>query len=165
MSRPAVFFDRDGVLNVDHGYVSDPSQLEFIDGAPEAVEYLNRLGFLVVVITNQSGIARGMYSEADYRAFMAHMEAELALRGAHFDGVYFCPHLPDATVPELALDCECRKPKPGMLLAAIRDLDIDPARSVMIGDKVSDIEAATAAGVRGERYQGGNLLEFVQRVV
>ena len=109
--RPAAFLDRDGVLNVDHGYAHKPNQLKWIAGAPEAVRLLNEAGYWVIVITNQSGVARGYYSETAVHNFHAHMQDALRTQGAHVDAFYYCPHHPEGTVKELAVQCRCRKPK------------------------------------------------------
>lgn len=157
----AAFLDRDGVLNVDRGYVSRAEDFEWIAGAIEAVRRLNEAGYLVIVVTNQSGIARQYYTEVDFAALMAWMRRELVSRGARLDAVYHCPHRVDGGDPAFAIDCDCRKPKPGMLLRAIADLDIDPSQSFLIGDKQADMEAANAAGVSGYLFEGGNLDAFV----
>jgi D-glycero-D-manno-heptose 1,7-bisphosphate phosphatase len=160
--RGAVFLDRDGVLNEDLGYVHRPADLRWIDGAREAVARINRAGLLAIVVTNQSGVARGFYSEEDVRALHAHMAAELAAVGACVDAFYYCPYHEDGVVPRyVAPDHPDRKPNPGMLLRAIADLDVDPARSLVIGDRASDLEAARRAGVRGALFAGGSLEAFV----
>jgi len=164
-SRPAAFLDRDGVLNVDDGYVFRPEAMRFVAGAPAAVRRLNESGRLVVVVTNQSGVARGYFSEAQMDAFHDHLRAELAAHGAHLDAIYACPFHPDAVVPQYRADHPDRKPKPGMILRAIADLDIDPAGSFLIGDKDSDIEAATRAGIRGHKFAGPDLAIFVDRLL
>lgn len=145
--RRAVFLDRDGVVNVDHGYVGRWEDFEFVPGAVDAMRRLHEAGWLLVVVTNQSGIARGYYTEADYQALTARMCAELAAAGAPLAGVYHCPHHPEGSVARYAVDCECRKPKPGMILRAVCDLNISLSDSVLVGDKLSDIEAARSAGV------------------
>jgi D-glycero-D-manno-heptose 1,7-bisphosphate phosphatase len=137
--RPAAFLDRDGVLNVDRGYVHRLDQLEWVDGAAQAVGLLNRAGYIVIVVTNQSGIARGFYDEAAVRQFHTHMQDGLQAQGAHIDAFYYCPHHPQGTVAEWAVRCRCRKPLPGMLEQAARDWPIDLGRSFMIGDKDDDI--------------------------
>lgn len=147
MSEKAVFIDRDGVLNEERAFVCRPEDFVFIPGAIEALRLLQTADYRLVVVTNQSGIARGLYTEADYLALTAHMRASLRAAGIHLDAVEHCPHLPDAPVARYRLDCECRKPKPGMLLRAIRTLDIDPQRSFLVGDRLSDLEAGRAAGV------------------
>lgn len=144
----ALFLDRDGVLNVDHHYVGRPSEFEVIDGAFDALRHAKSLGYALVVVTNQSGIARGYFSPGDYRILEQHMRAVFASEGVHFTGIYHCPHHPEGIVPEFSIACDCRKPKPGMILQAAREHGIDLGASIMVGDKESDAYAARAAGVR-----------------
>lgn len=164
---PTAFLDRDGVLNVDHGYVYRIDELDWIDGAPEAVRVLNEAGFRVVVITNQSGIARGHYGEEAVVRFHAHMRAFLAERGARIDAFYVCPHHPEGTVAPYAIDCECRKPKIGLLEQAARDCAVDRARSFVIGDRDGDVEAAAAFGIRGVKFDWTKqkLVEIVRELI
>lgn len=143
----AAFLDRDGVINVDHGYVHRADQFELLPGVSAALRKLSDAGLLLVVVTNQSGIARGLYTEQDYEALTVHMRARLAAEGVRLDAVYHCPHLQDAAVPAYRKQCDCRKPLPGMILRAIAEHDIEPARSMLVGDKASDIAAGRAAGV------------------
>lgn len=145
--RRAAFLDRDGVVNIDRGYVYRRDEFRFVPGTLAACATLHRLGLTLVVVTNQSGIARGMYTEQDYRQLTAWMVSQFAAAGAPLAGVYHCPHLPQAVVAEYRRDCGCRKPAPGMLFAAARELSIDLSRSMLFGDKPSDIEAAQAAGI------------------
>lgn len=159
--RPAVFFDRDGVLNLDHGYVHRVADFTWVDGALDAIRRLNRLGWLVFVVTNQSGVARGYYDEAAVAALHGWMAAEAERAGAHIDDFRYCPHLPKASVPAYAKDCDCRKPGPGMLLDLMAAWPVDAARSFMIGDKASDMEAARAAGIASHLFGGGDLAAFV----
>lgn len=147
MSRKAAFIDRDGVLNEERAFVHRAEDFVFVPGAVQALRALQAQGYLLVVVTNQSGIARGLYSEADYHALTRHMRERLEAEEIHLDAVEYCPHLPDAPVERYRLDCDCRKPKPGMLNRAIRALDIDPRASFLVGDRLSDIEAGRAAGV------------------
>lgn len=154
----AVFFDRDGVLNVDRGYVHRKEDWEWNLQAREAVRYLNDRGFLVIVVTNQSGIARGYYGERDLRALHDWVQQDLAKIGAHVDGFYHCPHGPEDA-------CDCRKPLPGMVVQAIRDFDVDPTQSLMIGDRDIDMKASESAGVKGYLYPGGDLCAFVARAL
>ena len=145
--RRATFLDRDGVINVDHGYVFRRDDFQFVPGALAACAQLHRRGFALVVVTNQSGIGRGLYGEDDYRRLTEWMSAEFTAAGAPLAGVYFCPHHPQALLPQYRRACDCRKPAPGMMLAAARELSLDLSRSALFGDKASDIEAAAAAGV------------------
>jgi D,D-heptose 1,7-bisphosphate phosphatase len=162
--RPAAFLDRDGVLNVDHGYVHRPRQLTWIPGAVDAVKWLNDRGFYVFVITNQSGVARGYFTEDDVRRFHAHLAAELRGAGAGIDDFRFCPHHPQATVMHYRAACHWRKPQPGMILDLMQHWPIVAHRSFVIGDKSSDVQAATAAGIRGYRFTPGNLCDLVQSI-
>lgn len=147
MATAAIFLDRDGVINKDTGYVSHSDDFVFIDGVIDALRLLKQKGFLLVVVTNQSGIARGLFSEDDFMRLTEWMDWSLADRGVDLDGIYFCPHHPSAGSGPDTRACDCRKPAPGMLLDAARELNIDLAASYMVGDKVSDLKAAEAAGV------------------
>ena len=147
MSHPAVFIDRDGVLNEERAFVHRPEDFVFIPGALAALRRLQQADYRLVIVTNQSGIARGLYTEADYQALTAHMRQSLAASGIHPHAIEYCPHLPDAPLPRYRLDCDCRKPRPGMLLRAIRALDIDARRSFLVGDRLSDVEAGRAASL------------------
>ena len=165
--RPAAFLDRDGVLNVDHGYVYRPEQLEWIDGAREAVRLLNTAGYYVFVISNQSGVARGYFDEAAVKSFHAHMQDGLAAQGAHIDAFYFCPHHPEGVIRSLAVSCRCRKPAPGMLEQAVREWPIDLGASFLIGDKDDDVAAAKAFSIRGIKFNSlkDSLLDLVRREI
>jgi D,D-heptose 1,7-bisphosphate phosphatase len=147
MSRKAAFIDRDGVLNVERAFVHRAEDFVLIPGAVEALRELKAAGYLIIVVTNQSGIARGLYSEADYLALTRHMCQRLAAEGISLDAIEYCPHLPDAPVARYRLECDCRKPKPGMLRRAIQALDVGPAASFLVGDRLSDLEAGRAAGI------------------
>jgi D-glycero-D-manno-heptose 1,7-bisphosphate phosphatase len=161
--RPALFLDRDGVLNEDQGYVHRWADFRWIAGAREAVAAFNRAGWLVILVTNQSGVGRGYYTEDDMNALHAQMNAALAEAGAHVDAIYFCPDHPQAPLERYRHpDPPNRKPNPGMILQALRDWPIDPDRSLLIGDKPSDLEAALRAGVRGVLFGGGDLLQFLR---
>lgn len=149
--RQAAFLDRDGVINRDRAYVSRWEDFEFVPGAIDAMRRLKQAGYALVVVTNQSGIARGYYSEAQYQALTAAMQQALLDAGAAVDAVYHCPHHPKGQLAELALDCDCRKPAPGMILRAAKELNLSLPDSILVGDKPSDIEAARAAGV-GRAY-------------
>ena len=145
--RPAAFLDRDGVINVDHGYVSQVADFAFLPGVLDAARALHERGLALVVITNQAGIARGMYGEAEFAALTAWMRERFAQAGAPLAGVYHCPHHPTEGVGALRVRCPCRKPAPGMILDAARDLALDLPRSVIFGDKCDDMRAGLAAGV------------------
>ena len=161
-SRPAIFFDRDGVLNVDHGYVVDPTKLDWMPRAREAILKVNQHGFAAVVISNQSGIGRGMFDAADVDHFHGVMQAQLAEIGAQMDAFYYCPFVPEAIFDEFRHpDHPDRKPNPGLILRAAEELGLDLARSAMIGDRTSDVEAAQRAGVKGVLYRGGPLDDLV----
>jgi rfaE bifunctional protein nucleotidyltransferase chain/domain len=149
--RKAAFLDRDGVINLDRAYVHQWSEFEFVPGAVDAMRRLREAGYVLIVVTNQSGLARGMYTEAQFQELTQHMRAALAEAGAEVEAVYHCPHHPKGSVPALAVDCDCRKPEPGMILQAAREHGLSLADSLLVGDKPSDIEAARAAGV-GHAY-------------
>lgn len=157
LRRPALILDRDGVLNLDHGWVGSRERFEFTPGALAAVAAATAAGFHVFVATNQSGIARGLYDEAGFRALMGWVADRVRAAGGTLDDVRYCPHHPSITGP-----CACRKPGPGMLLDLIARWELDPARTVFVGDSESDMQAAAAAGVRGERFTGGPLDLFVR---
>jgi D-glycero-D-manno-heptose 1,7-bisphosphate phosphatase len=143
----AAFIDRDGVINEDREYVYRSADFEFIPGSVEALRALRAAGFLLVVITNQSGIARGLFSEGQYRELETCMRERLAVAGVSLDSVQYCPHLPDAPVLQYRVDCECRKPRAGMILAAAGQLHIELSKSILIGDRKADVAAGRAAGV------------------
>ncbi|WP_028024321.1 D-glycero-beta-D-manno-heptose 1,7-bisphosphate 7-phosphatase [Enterovibrio calviensis] len=147
MAKPAVFIDRDGVINVDHGYISKVDDFEYIEGVFDACRAFKDMGYLLVLVTNQSGIARGYYSEDDFLSLTEWMDWNFADKGVEFDGIYYCPHHPEHGDEKYKIDCECRKPKPGMFLSARDYLGIDMSQSVMIGDKADDMRAAGDAGV------------------
>jgi D-glycero-D-manno-heptose 1,7-bisphosphate phosphatase len=151
MAQSCIFLDRDGVINRDAGYVWRWADFEFIPGAPEAMRKLRLAGHALVIITNQSGIARGYYSNDDFLRLTAQMLEALAVYGVDVLGVYHCPHHPSGSVSSFAVSCDCRKPAPGMILRAAAEHDLDLVASVFIGDKRSDMVAAAAAGV-GRKY-------------
>jgi D-glycero-D-manno-heptose 1,7-bisphosphate phosphatase len=160
--RPALFLDRDGVINVDKGYVSRIEDFEWVDGAAETIAAFNRRGWYVFVVTNQSGIARNYYTEADMQTLHDWMQAELAKTGAHIDQIYYCPYHAEGENPAYRKNSFDRKPKPGMLLRAMSDFPVKREFSFMIGDKDADMEAARAAGVAGFLFTGGNLSTFAE---
>ena len=145
--RKALFLDRDGVINVDHGYVCTPERTDFIDGIFDLCRAARKNDHLLVVITNQAGIARGHYSEQQFLGYMDWVRAAFEQHGAALDAVYFCPHHPIAGIGAYQRECECRKPAPGMILRAQRELGLDLGASTLVGDKESDMEAGRAAGV------------------
>lgn len=162
IGRPGVIFDRDGVLIVDHGYVGDIDRLEWIPGARRAIRRLNRAGVAVAVASNQSGVARGFYDLAAVDTLHAALAADLAEDQAWIDAIAICPFLPDAPVAAFAHpDHPDRKPNPGMILRLIGELNLDPALTLVIGDKGSDLEAARRAGVAGLLFAGGDLDDFL----
>lgn len=145
--RPALFLDRDGVINVDHGYVGNCDRFEFMPDIFELVRYARQMGYLPIVVTNQSGIARGLFTQNDYYKLTEWMCSRFNENGAQLEAVYHCPYHPEAKIECWRADHEWRKPRPGMLLAAARDLSIDLPASMMVGDNLSDVEAGRAAGV------------------
>ena len=165
MKDKAVFFDRDGVLNVDVDYLYKIEDLRWMDGAKEAVAYLTLSGYKIFIVTNQSGIARGYYTMEQMQELHAYMQRELAAAGGKIEKIYYCPHHKEGVVLEYSCDCDCRKPKPGMLLQAFAEYDIDKARSFLIGDGQRDVEAAEAAGIKGYLFKGSNLLDFVKGIL
>lgn len=162
MKAKAVFFDRDGVLDEDVGYLYKIEDLRWLDGAKEAVAYLTALGYKIFIVTNQSGIARGYYTVAEMDKLHEYMLGELKASGGKVEKVYYCPHYKEGSVKEYSIDCDCRKPKPGMILRAFREFDLDKEHSFLIGDGARDVEAAETAGIRGYRFKGGSLLAFVK---
>ena len=161
--RPALFLDRDGVLNEDRGYVSRWEDFHWIAGAKATVAAFNRAGWLVIVVTNQSGVGRGYYTEEDMHGLHARMTQDLAAAGGHIDAFYFAPQHPDSAQDAYRHpDPPLRKPNPGMILQALQDWPIDREASILVGDKPSDLEAALRAGVRGVLFEGGNLAAFLR---
>ena len=144
--RRAVFLDRDGTINVEKDYLYKVEDFEFITGAPEAIKRLKGAGFLVIIVSNQSGVARGYFDERTVLMLHQHIQTLLAGYETAIDAFYFCPHHPEEGIGDYKVDCDCRKGKPGMLLQAAKDYDIDLCRSFMVGDKLADIEAGQRAG-------------------
>ncbi len=149
MKNPAVFLDRDGTINVDKGYLYRPNECEYLDGAIEALSSLDSLGYRLIIVTNQSGIARGFYSEEDYRSFMAWMIADLKDKGINISGHYCCPHLKGAIVKKYDVECECRKPKTALFYRAAFEHDIDMEQSFAIGDRFRDLSICKDGQVKG----------------
>ncbi|HEX6926246.1 MAG TPA: HAD family hydrolase [Longimicrobiaceae bacterium] len=174
--RTAAFLDRDGTIVVDRDYPGDPDEVELIDGAAEAIRRLRENGILVLVVTNQSGIGRGLITEDDFRAVQARMESLLAHEDARLDGAYHCPHAPDRVPP-----CDCRKPAPGLYLRAAEEHGVDLARSYYVGDRLRDVLPGAEFGGRGYLIRGteavgeedlppgvqlvGSLLEATERLL
>lgn len=148
-ARPAVFLDRDGTLTQEVGYVNHPRRLQLLARSAEAIRRLNAAGVAAVVVTNQAGLARGYFSEDVLRAVNDEMVAQLKQAHAHLDGVYVCPHHPTEGNPPFRLECQCRKPRPGLVLRAAAELGLDLKASVVVGDKASDLLLARAVGAPG----------------
>lgn len=144
----AVFFDRDGVINKDYGYVGDIASFDFVEGIKESLAKLRSLGYILILVTNQSGIARGRYSEADFMKVTAFMQQVLAIHNAQFDGIYYCPHHPTGQIEKYRCDCDCRKPKEGMFKKAQLAFGIDAEESICIGDRARDLQGAAKIGVK-----------------
>ena len=145
--QKALFLDRDGTINIDRGYVYEKEEFEFQPGIFELVKKYAQKGYLIFIVTNQSGIARGLYTEKDYLQLTDWIKKEFSQRGINIEKVYHCPHLPEITGP-----CSCRKPNPGMIVEAIKEFNIDPLKSVLIGDSNSDLLAGEKAGIRKNLY-------------
>lgn len=151
------------MLNVDHNYVYQPEQFEWMPEAKDAILWLNENGFRVVVVTNQSGIGRGLYSESDFAHLNQWIHKELRQVNAGIDDILYCPHHPIEAIGDYKIDCDCRKPKPGMLLQGLAKYEARPQDCFFLGDKRTDMEAAYAADVTGILYEGGSVLEAVRR--
>jgi D-glycero-D-manno-heptose 1,7-bisphosphate phosphatase len=164
-NRPALFLDRDGVLNHDHGYVGFRKDWNWVDGALDAVRLATNAGWHVFIVTNQSGIARGKYTEDDARALLEWVADEARRHGGTIDDTRYCPFHPDGTVPAYTRPSDWRKPAPGMILDLLERWRLSPERCVMVGDQPIDAQAAAAAGVRGFIFPGGDLAEFLKKAV
>jgi D-glycero-D-manno-heptose 1,7-bisphosphate phosphatase len=155
MTNRAIFLDRDGTLNEEDGYITSPERLRLYSFAVEAVRLINQSGWKAIVLTNQSGVARGYFTEATLIEIHERMEESLRLQGARIDAIYYCAHHPDYGSPPYRLDCDCRKPRPGLVVKAARDFNLDLSRCYVIGDRYRDIEAGHAAGARGVMVMTG----------
>lgn len=144
----ALFLDRDGIINIDHGYVYKQSEFEFVSGIFDVCQYAIQKDYVIIVITNQSGIGRGKYSSLAFTQLTTWMIAEFAKQDVKITDVYFCPHHPTAGLGDYRIECQCRKPAPGMILQAAKEHQIDLTKSLFIGDKISDMQAANAAGIK-----------------
>lgn len=163
--KPAVFLDRDGTINIDKGYVYKIEDFEYVDGAIEALKIFQKKGYLIVIITNQSGIARNMYSESDFKHINEWMLDELKKKGINIAGVYYCPHHPNAIVSKYRINCECRKPKTELFWRAQSDLGIDMDRSIAIGDKERDLCICRESNVKGFLLDDKSLLDIAESII
>ncbi len=155
MKRPAVFIDRDGTVNEQMGYINHPSRFRLLPGAAEAIGLLNENHLLAIIVSNQSGVARGYFPMTLVHKIHALMQERLEEKGARLDGIFFCPHHPRGTVPNFAKACDCRKPQTGLIAKACGTFDIDMSRSYLIGDRCLDIETAERAGLKGILVETG----------
>ncbi|WP_152503640.1 HAD-IIIA family hydrolase [Labrenzia sp. THAF82] len=162
---PVAIFDRDDTLLVDRHYMFDPQDIEWVPGAMEVISLLRDKGFRICVATNQSGIARGFFTEAQMHRFHDAMQRQLVSAGGVIDGFFHCPHHPEGTVAEYAVVCRCRKPAPGLVEQIDRTFPMDRARSFLIGDKPRDVQSAEAFGIAGYLYKGGSLLDRVTEIL
>lgn len=149
-------------MNIDYGYVHQPYKFHWIEGAQDAIKWFNDIGYLVIVLTNQSGIGRGYYTEDHFLMFTKWVNDRLRSFGAHIDATYFCPHHPEAGKGDYKRVCGCRKPAPNLIDQALAEWNVDLKRSILIGDKEEDLRVAQARGIEGRLFQGGSLLDFVK---
>ena len=161
----AVFFDRDGTLNVNYGYVHQWEQFSWVEGAPEAIKLCNDLGYLVFVVTNQAGVAKGHFEESAVRILHKRIRENLDSIGAHIDRFECCPHHVEAIKEQYRIDCPRRKPNPGMVISCLDFWKLKPENCFLVGDKDTDIQAAKAANIRGYLFEGWNLLNFLKKTL
>lgn len=165
LRRKALFLDRDGVINIDHGYIGSQDRFDWVDGALDAIRCATEAGWHVFIVTNQSGVARGLFDEAAVHDLLDWISDQARAAGGTIDDARYCPFHPDAVVQTYRQTHPWRKPLPGMLLDLIQAWELDPSRTVMIGDQATDMQAAAAAGVTGYLFRGGNLLSFLQPIL
>lgn len=164
MGNKAVFLDRDGTINADKNYLYRAEDFEFLPGAVEAMRMLQSHGFLLIIITNQSGIARGYYTENDFLSLTEWMLERLKESGVNIAKVYYCPHLPDAKIPEYRKICDCRKPETGLFEEAAREFDVDMAKSFAVGDKMRDCSVCEKTECRGFIIGGNSVSPKIRSV-
>jgi len=162
LKNRAVFLDRDGVINEDYGFVHKIEDFYIYPEVFPALKKLQKAGFKLLIVTNQSGIAVGYYTEEDFKKITDHMLSVFEKEGIRIDKVYYCPHHPEGVVPELTVKCDCRKPESGMIKQGIKEFNIDPSRSFLIGDKENDIKAAHKEGVKAALVKTGQGLKYVE---
>ena len=165
MKKAAVFIDRDGTLNEQMGYINHPDRFRLLQGVAEAILLLNQNDFLAIIISNQSGVARGYFPIQLVHEVHGLMKETLKAKGARIDGVFFCPHHPRGSVPEFAIECHCRKPKPGLIEQACQAFDIDLSGSYMVGDRCLDIETAERSHLKGILVETGYGLGEIRYVL
>ena len=165
MKRPAVFIDRDGTINEQMGYVNHISRFVLLPGSAEGIRLLNRHQYLAIIVSNQSGVARGYFPMELIERIHGHMQDLLAKKGANIDGIFFCPHYPRGVVPEYSMECDCRKPRTGLVQKACEEFDIDMKNSYVIGDRFSDIELAERSNLQGIMVKIGYGLGDIEYVL